>query len=132
MQKSALLAVAAVAALSCSAAAQEDDSTNVEIVAHVVEPTKLEPTDERIGALKLPDGFRIQKFAEDLINPRMLAVSDDGTVYVTRRSVGALVMLKDTDGDGKSDSQEIVASRPDMHGITIDGTTMYLAGSVSV
>ncbi|MFC4308864.1 hypothetical protein ACFPN2_07205 [Steroidobacter flavus] len=38
--------------------------------------------------------------AEGLDNPRMQAVADDGTVYVTQRTPGNLVMLRDTDGDG--------------------------------
>jgi glucose/arabinose dehydrogenase len=57
----------------------------------------------------------------------MLAVADDGMVYVTRRSVGDVVMLKDEDGDGTADIQQSVASRPNMHGIAIDGRTMYVA-----
>ncbi len=102
------------------------------IVGHVIEPVKLEPTDERVASLSLPPGFTITKFAEDLINPRMLQVSEVGNVYVTRRSVGDLVMLADSDGDGKADLRSTVASRPMMHGIAIDGTTMYLATDRSV
>lgn len=129
MRKSLLFATTG-ALLSIPASAQEPDEGNItttEVVGHVVEPEFLEPTDERIAGLDLPEGFRIEKFAEGLINPRMLAVSGDGTLYATRRSVGDVIMLRDTDGDGKSDEQQIVASRPGMHGIAIDGTTMYLA-----
>ena len=35
-------------------------------------------------------------------------------------------MLKDTDGDGKADIVRTVASRPNMHGIAIDGRKAYL------
>ena len=56
----------------------------------------------------------------------MIAVADDGTVYVTRRDVGDVVMLRDADGDGRADVQQTVASRPMMHGIAIDGDTVYL------
>jgi len=109
-----------------AAAQQTAQSDEVEIVGHVAPPTPLEPTDQRIGELQLPDGFDIRKFAEGLINPRMLAVADDGTVYVTRRSVGDVVMLRDEDGDGTADVQQTVASRPNMHGIAIDEQRMYL------
>jgi glucose/arabinose dehydrogenase len=101
-------------------------SANVEIVGHVLEPKQLEPTDERLARLDLPDGFEIGMFARDLINPRMMAVADDGTIYVTRRAVGDVVMLRDEDGDGKADTKQTVASRPMMHGIAIDGDTVYL------
>lgn len=36
-------------------------------------------------------------------------------------------MIRDTDGDGVADEQKVVASRPQMHGIAIDGSTIYLA-----
>ena len=57
----------------------------------------------------------------------MIAVAGDGTVYVTRRTVGDVVMLRDADGDGAADGPPtVVASRPGMHGIAIDGETVYL------
>jgi glucose/arabinose dehydrogenase len=75
-------------------------TTDVEIVGHVYEPAKLEPTDERVQSLQVPDGFRIETFAEGLGNPRMIAVAEDGAVYVTRREEGDCLMLRDTNGDG--------------------------------
>ncbi len=105
---------------------QDPESANVEIVGHVLEPEPLDPTPERLAQLDMPAGFEITVFADSLINPRMMAVADDGTVYVTRRSVGDVVMLRDEDGDGAADTRQIVASRPQMHGIAIDGQTMYL------
>ncbi len=105
---------------------QDPKSANVEIVGDVLEPKQLEPSDDRLARLTLPDGFKIGVFARDLINPRMIAVADDGTIYVTRRAVGDVVMLRDEDGDGKADVQQTVASRPMMHGIAIDGGTVYL------
>jgi glucose/arabinose dehydrogenase len=93
-------------------------SADVQITGHVLEPKQLEPN--------VPDGFEIGVFARDLINPRMLAVAEDGTVYATRREVGDVVMLRDEDGDGRADVQQTVATRPMMHGIAIDGDTVYL------
>jgi glucose/arabinose dehydrogenase len=98
------------------ALAAEPAGSTEEIVGHILQPQKLEPTDAEIETLKLPSGFHLEKFAEGLINPRILAVADDGTVYVTRRSVGDVMMLKDTDKDGKADIIKTVASRPNMHG----------------
>ena len=87
MLRLALTSAAACARFATLVAAQSQ-STDVEIVGHVVEPAPLEPTEERIDQLQAPDGFEVAKFAEGLINPRMLAVADDGTVYVSQRSVG--------------------------------------------
>ena len=100
-------------------------TTDVEITGHVYEPAKLAPTVARIKSLKLPDGFQISKFAE-IANPRMIAVSDNGTIYVSQRDAGTLTMLKDRDGDGAADVQMVVAEKKMMHGIAIDGAKMYL------
>lgn len=116
----------AAAASPVSEQLEHPQHANVTITGHVLEPQRLEPTAERVDGLKLPSGFAIDVFAENLTDPRMLAVADDGTVYVTRRSVGDVLMLKDDDGDGRADRQQPVASRPQMHGIAIDGDTLYL------
>ena len=122
-----LLAASPVFAQPVSKQLQNPTAADVEVVGHVVEPEQLDPTSERIAGLRLPDGFEINVFARDLINPRMIAVADDGTVYATRRTVGDVVMLRDADGDGQADEAPVVvASRPNMHGIAIDGQTMYL------
>ena len=63
---------------------RDPNSADVEIVGHVLEPEQRAPTEERLARLDLPDGFEIDVFARDLINPRMIAVAEDGTVYVTR------------------------------------------------
>jgi Raf kinase inhibitor-like YbhB/YbcL family protein len=83
------------------------------------------PTVQRIKSLKLPAGFSAAKFAE-IANPRMLAVSAAGTVYVSQRSPGTLSMLKDTNGDGVADVQKVVAEKEMMHGVAIDGNKIYL------
>ena len=120
-----LVAPAAHGFKSVSQQLHDPEAAHVTMINHVVEPKALTPED-MVKRVKLPPGFEISIFAEDLINPRMLDVASDGTVYVTRRSVGDLVMLKDTDEDGVADVQQTVARRPGMHGVAIDGNTMFL------
>lgn len=130
MRRLGILSLAAAASLTLLAAnnvfAQGKKTTDVEIVGHTYEPAKLEPTDERVGGLKLPAGFRVSKFAE-VSNPRMIAVGADGTVYVTQREPGTLTMLRDTDGDGAADVQKVVAEKKMLHGLAIHGGKMYIA-----
>lgn len=106
-------------------------AADVTVIGHVLEPKQITIDDglHRVALhrVALHWGFEINVFAKDLINPRMLAVSPDGTVYVTRRTAGDLVMLRDNDGDGVADAQKIIAHRPGMHGIAITGDTLYLA-----
>ena len=94
---------------------------------HVFKPAKREPTDARVSQLKLPAGFKVQKFAENLGSPRMIAVSEQGDVFVTLRDEGKVVRLRDSDGDGKSDNQNTVAKIDKVHGISIHEGKMYLA-----
>lgn len=104
----------------------EPKPTDVKIINHVYEPVQLKVTDDLIRQLKLPDGFRIQKFADGLGKPRIMTVAEDGTVYVTRRDPGDVIMLRDTNGDGTADIKQIVAKKPKLHGIALRGNTMYL------
>jgi Raf kinase inhibitor-like YbhB/YbcL family protein len=104
----------------------QNQPTDVTIEAHIYEPQRLPPTDERIASLQVPQGFHLQRAAEGLDNPRILATAEDGTVYVTQRQPGNLVMLRDVDGDGIFDVQRIVARIPYLHGVLIDGRQIYL------
>ena len=103
--------------------------SDVVVQGSILEPEKIQIEDDRklASLLKVPDGFTVEVFARDLVNPRMLAVSDDGTLYATRRKVGDVIMLKDDDGDGKAERVQTVASRAGMHGIAFDGDKVFLA-----
>ncbi len=95
------------------------------ILGHVLKPEPL-PPHQMAKKIALPRGFEVNVFAKDLINPRMIAVADNGDVYVTRRDVGDVIRLVDANNDGVAEQQMVVANRPGMHGIAIDGDTVYL------
>ena len=125
------------AAIQLDASAQDEVSSQDEdagtaagtegIERDVLRPVSREPSDALIASLQLPEGFRISVFARDLQHARMLAVHERH-VYLTRPMQGDVVLLRDSDEDGVADSQLAVASDlPLVHGIAIDGTTMYLA-----
>lgn len=117
------------AALTVPALAQAPKEPIEETVTgHILHPMGLDPTPDRLATLKLPPGFHISKFAEGLENPRMIVAAPDGTVYVSQRKTKNVVMLKDTDGDGRADVQMEVAKGPHMHGLALRGDTMYLEG----
>lgn len=92
----------------------------------VFRPALTEASDANITQLKLPPGFTIAKFADGLGKPRMLAVHRSGAVYVTNREEGTLTLLKDENADGKADIKRVVARKPQLHGITIRGDSMFL------
>jgi glucose/arabinose dehydrogenase len=94
----------------------------------IFRPARAEASMERLTRLKLPPGFVIKPYAKDLVAPRMLAVADDGSVYVTRRSPHHdVLLLKDANQDGIAEDPVRVASLPDVHGIALRGDKAYLA-----
>ena len=112
---------------SSDPAAEEDRGRQgVEITGHVLKPVPLAWSQERMDRLALPAGFSIDVFARDLGNARMMKVAENGTLYLTRRKEGDVLMLRDTDGDGMADHQQVVAQKEQMHGIEIAGDTAYL------
>ena len=104
----ALLSSTALVGLTVAGGAQVQGKvgqySDAKIQGSVLEPEKITIADdtELAAKLKAPEGFKVEVFARDLVNPRMLAVSDAGVLYATRRSVGDVVMLNDENGDGQS------------------------------
>lgn len=69
----------------------------------------LQPQQETTADLKLPNGFKVQIFADDVGRARHLAVTEQGLVYVklSRLNDGhGIIMLQDTNGDGVADKRE--------------------------
>jgi Raf kinase inhibitor-like YbhB/YbcL family protein len=117
-----------IGALPAFGLAQQGDGTRVAIATAIVKPDKVEATAERIAALKAPPGFAVSAFATGLKNIRIIAVSPDGTIYVSRRDQGDVLMLKDSDHDGRADGPPVtVASRAGAHGLAIHDGKLYLA-----
>lgn len=93
---------------------------------YLATPQQLEFDESLLKQLNLPTGFQINVFAQDLGNPRNLAIAPDGTIYVTRRDEGDILALRDTNKDGRADTQQTVASGfPYVNGITIRQNRLY-------
>ena len=95
-----------------------------EIVGHVLKPTEA-PAPE-VGTLKVADGFTVRRFADKLGKPRMLALAPGGGLYVTRRDVGDVLLVRDQNGDGIAEAPVVVARRPQMHGIAVAKDQVFL------
>ncbi len=121
--------LAATALIATPALAQSGGSGNAgpgpeaTVVGHVNKFKQLDPDP---ASLRVPAGFRVDLVARDLGNARMLAVAYNGTVYLTRRAEGDVQMLVDANRDGVFEAHRTIATRPNMHGIAIAGSTMYL------
>ncbi|MFN6568710.1 sorbosone dehydrogenase family protein [Dendronalium sp. ChiSLP03b] len=61
--------------------------------------------------LRVPRGFTVNVFAENLDAPRWLALTPSGDVLVTETRQNRIRLLRDSNGDGVADIREIFASR---------------------
>lgn len=98
----------------------------------VFRPVERAPTPALVASLRVPDGFRVNTFADDLGHARMLAVRGEN-IYLTRPMQGDVLRLRDLDGNGVTDEQAAVASGlTGVHGITFRGADVYLATPTTV
>ena len=85
--------------------------------------------DEAARRIRLPPGFAIQIFAENLEGaPRMMSVGPDGQLYVTLLYGGQVVRLPDRNRDGRADRVEVIADNLELpHGIEWHRGGLYVA-----
>ena len=89
--------------------------THYEITPATLPPPNLGPDAEnppRIvpqpadASLHLPPGFEISTFAEgNFRNARWMALAPNGDVFVTDADAGKVIVLRDSDGDGKAETR---------------------------
>lgn len=78
--------------------------------------------------LKLPVGFSISIYAEDVPNARTLALGRHGVVYVGSRQQGKVYAVNDSNGDGFADKHYLVASNLNMpNGVAYSGGDLFVA-----
>lgn len=97
---------------------------------HAFSPGSEPFQDSLLRQLRLPPGFAISVWAKDLGHPRMMAVGDDGTVYVTRDQEGDVLALRDEGGKAGRPLTSMQLDR--VHGIAIQGNRVWLADVRSV
>jgi glucose/arabinose dehydrogenase len=62
------------------------------------------------GAMpQVPAGFRVEKFADKLTNPRMIRAAPNGDLFVAESEANRVRLLRDADGDGKPELSEVFA-----------------------
>jgi glucose/arabinose dehydrogenase len=76
---------------------------------HPAEPAVLPGATPVADLITLPAGFTISIFAQGLVEPRMMAIGPDGSLYVAERGLGRILRFPDQDRDGKADSVQVIA-----------------------
>ncbi|HET9386012.1 MAG TPA: PQQ-dependent sugar dehydrogenase [Gemmatimonadales bacterium] len=78
--------------------------------------------------LRVPDGFKISVFAENLRGVRYLTLGPDKAIYASQPASGLIVKLSDANADGVADTVITVArGLGGPFGIAFRGDTMFVA-----
>ncbi|MDE0284713.1 MAG: PQQ-dependent sugar dehydrogenase [Gammaproteobacteria bacterium] len=94
-------------------------------------PAGINTPDEQllVERVSLPEGFRLNIFADDLAGARMLEVTDRGDLLVSQPAAGRVVLLmRDDDADGRTDGRVDLLSGLDRpHGLDTHDGRLYVA-----
>lgn len=83
---------------------------------------------DSLELIKLPSGFRIALFAQEVADARSMALGEDGTVYVGSRTAGQVYALRDEDGDGLAERRYVIAKGLTMpNGVALYRGDLYVA-----
>lgn len=87
-----------------------------------------------VSRLRVPEGFEIGLFADDLEKARMLRVTPEGDVLVSAPRAGSVWWLKrDLDGDGASDERRLLLSDlKGPNGLDLKNGYLYVAEERSI
>jgi glucose/arabinose dehydrogenase len=78
--------------------------------------------------LRVPDGFRLEVWAEGMTDARQMALGDRGTVFVGTMEAGRVYAVRDEDGDGRADRVRTLAQGLDRpNGVAFRGGALYVA-----
>ncbi|HMQ64152.1 MAG TPA: PQQ-dependent sugar dehydrogenase [Flavilitoribacter sp.] len=81
-----------------------------------------------LDKIKLPKGFKIALYAENVKNARSMDLSPNGTLFVGTRDVGAVYALRDKNGDKKADEMFTIAKGLKMpNGVAFRNGDLYVA-----
>ena len=85
-------------------------------------------SDIDLSTIELPQGFKIDIFAEDVKNARSITRSPAGTIFVGTRGEGSVYALRDEDGDNKAEKKWIIAKDLDTpNGVAVKDGDLYVA-----
>ena len=81
-----------------------------------------------LDLLQLPEGFKVDIYAEGVTNARSMALGTDGTLYVSTRNEGNVYALLDIDRDFRVDSMVTLLSGLTLpNGVAVRNGDLYIA-----
>ncbi len=87
-----------------------------------------EVEDPRLEEIKLPQGFNISIYADNVDNARSMVMGDKGTLFVGNRSGEKVYALADENNDQVADTQYVIADGLNMpNGVAFKDGALYIA-----
>jgi len=81
-----------------------------------------------IKNLQMPEGFKIDVYADSIENARAMCLSPSGTLFVGTRSKGNVYAIVDTDNDGRGDKKYTLLTEGNMpNGVALKDGDLYVA-----
>lgn len=81
-----------------------------------------------LDGIRVPEGFHISVFAENVDNARAMCWGDKGTLFVGSRDEGVVHALRDADGDGRAEEHHVVARDLNMPvGVAFRSGTLFVS-----
>jgi glucose/arabinose dehydrogenase len=81
-------------------------------------PSAARPNPSRViprpqgSELKVPDGFSVSIYADDLQAARMMVAAPNGDLFVSQTAAARISVLRDTNNDGMPDTQAVYVQGP--------------------
>jgi glucose/arabinose dehydrogenase len=87
----------------------------------------------RLDTIKLPKGFSIEVYADNIKGARSMTLGQKGTLFVGTRKEGKVYVVTDTNGDGKADDIITLAQGLDQpNGVAFRNGALYVAEATRV
>lgn len=81
-----------------------------------------------LACIKLPPGFSIDYYAQNVEGARSMALSPNGTLFVGSRDAGKVYAILDRNNDSKADDVLVIAQGLDMpNGVAFRNGSLYVA-----
>ena len=125
--------VAATALLTLAVVPAIAQETGTELDREDATPDRTVPESqlgEGVPAFTVRPGYRVALVAKDLPEARFVEFGDDGTLYLSQPNRGAIMSLKDTDGDGSFETRsDFVTDQSNCHSMDFKDGYLYYSSS---
>lgn len=109
--------------VSCKQENKEAQKEEVPLIQYD-EPQSQLPIDK----LRLPEGFKIEVYADSIDGARSMAMGDDGTLFVGTRNEKTVYMIQDRDKDFRADNVIVLDTTLESpNGIAFKDGSLYVA-----